>query len=106
MGCHQHYYYYNDPCAPATAVPSSVRSGPVCEVPSEAVPGGTKLADGSTRSTVVTGASTSSSAGTSSRVVVSEPAEQTKVAWRRSDPDATQATTSVKGTINDNSLDR
>ena len=102
LGCHQHYYYYGDPCAPGTPMPSSVRSGPVCEVPTQVVEGGTKLADGSSRSTVVSGATPSSA----SRVVVSEPSEPSRVSWRRSDPDGSLPTTSVSGTANDSSVNR
>jgi hypothetical protein len=102
MGCHQ-YYYYGDQCAPGTAVSSSVRTGPVCDVPTEVVDGGAKLAAGSSRSTVVTGATSS---GASSRVVVSEASEPTKVAWKRSDPDGGLATTSVQGTLNDTPINR
>ena len=99
MGCHQHYYYYGDACPPAAPVSSTVRSGAVCDVPVEVVEGGTKLADGSNRSTIVSGAVSSNSP----RVVVSEPSEPAKVAWKRSDPDGSLTTTSVKGTINDSS---
>src|ERR1700728_3659107 len=81
MGCHQHYYYYGDACPPGTPVPSTVRAGTVCDVPTQVVEGGTKLAEGSSRSTVVSGAVSSNS----SRVVVSEPSEPAKVAWKRSD---------------------
>ena len=55
VGCHQHYYYYGDACAPGTPVPSTVRAGTVCDVPTQVVEGGTKVADGSSRSTVVSG---------------------------------------------------
>ncbi len=103
MGCHQDYYYYSDPCAPGTAVSSSVRTGPVCDVPTSVVEGGTKLADGSNRSTVVTGATSST---TSSRVVESEPSEPPKVAWKRSDPDGSVSSTSVQGTVNDAAVNR
>jgi hypothetical protein len=102
LGCHQHYYYYGDACPPGTPVPSTVRSGAVCDVPVEVVEGGTKLADGSNRSTTVTGAVSSNS----SRVVVSEPSEPAKVAWKRSDPDGSPTTTSVKGTTDDSSVNR
>jgi hypothetical protein len=97
-GCHQ-YYYYGDACPPGAPVPSTVRSGPVCDVPVEVVEGGPKLADGSSRSTTVSGAVSTNS----SRVVVSEPSEPTKVAWKRSDPDGSPTTTSVQGTVNDSS---
>ncbi len=102
MGCHQHYYYYGDACPPGAPVSSTVRSGAVCEVPVEVVEGGTKLADGSNRSTIVSGAVSNNS----SRVVISEssePSEPSKVAWKRSDPDGSPTTTSVKGTVNDSS---
>jgi hypothetical protein len=102
VGCHQHYYYYGDGCAPGAPVPSSVRTGPVCDVPVQSVEGGTSLASGSTRSTVVSGGSPSNS----SRVVVSEASEPSRVAWRRSDPDGSLATTSVQGTTNDSSVNR
>jgi hypothetical protein len=102
MGCHQHYYYYGDACPPGAPVSSTVRSGPVCDVPVEVVEGGTKLADGTSRSTVVSGAVSSNS----SRVVVSEPSEPSRVAWKRSDPDGSPTTTIVKGTTNDSSVNR
>ena len=102
LGCHQYYYYYGDPCAPGTPVPSTVRSGSVCDVSTQAVEGGTKLADGSSRSTVVSGASPTNS----SRVVVSEPSSPSRLSWRRADPDGGLATTSVQGAINDPSVNR
>ena len=105
MGCHQHYYYYGDACPPGAPVSSTVRSGAVCDVPVEVVEGGTKLADGTSRSTIVSGAV----ANNSSRVVVSEPiepSEPSKLAWKRSDPDGNPTTTSVKGTVNDSSVNR
>jgi hypothetical protein len=102
MGCHQ-YYYYGDGCGPGMAVPSSVRTGPVCDVPNQVVEGGTALASGSSRSTVVTGAASSD---VSSRVVVSEPSEPAKVAWKRTDPDGNVPTTSVQGAVNDATINR
>jgi hypothetical protein len=102
VGCHQHYYYYGDACPPGAPVSSTVRAGAVCDVPVDVVDGGTKLADGSSRSTVVSGAVSNNS----SRVVVSEPSEPAKVAWKRSDPDGSPTTTSVKGTVNDSSINR
>jgi hypothetical protein len=101
MGCHQNYYYYGDSCPPTTTVPSTVRAGAVCDVPTQVVEGGTKMASGSSRATVVSGAVSSNS----SRVVVSEPTEPAKVAWKRSDPDSA-ATTTVQGTANDPSINR
>jgi hypothetical protein len=102
LGCHQYFYYPGDPCAPALPVSSSVRSGPICEVPTQVVEGGTTLSDGSSRSTTVTGGST-----TPARVVVSEPLSQGEPAfsWRRSDPDASVAT-NVQGTIDDSKINR
>jgi hypothetical protein len=97
IGCHQHYYYYGDACPPGAPVSSTVRSGAVCDVPVEVVEGGTKLADGSNRSTI---------SSNSSRLVVSEPTEPAKVAWRRSDPEGSTTTTSVTGTVNDSSVNR
>jgi hypothetical protein len=102
MGCHQHYYYYGDACAPGAPMPSSVRTGPVCDVPVQSVEGGAKLASGTTRSTVVSGGSPNNS----SRVVVSEPSEPSRVSWRRSDPEGSLATTSVQGSTNDSSVNR
>ncbi len=102
VGCHQNYYYYGDACAPGTAIPSTVRTtGPVCDVPTQEVEGGTRQANGSSRSTVVSGAKSN----TSSRVVVSEPREPAKDAWRRSDPDSgLAASTSVEGAINESTV--
>jgi hypothetical protein len=105
VGCNPYCYNYRDPCcAPATPVPSTVQTGPVCDVPTQVVEGGTKLADGSSRSTVVSGATPS----TSSRVVVSEPTDPSRASssWRRSDPDGGLAATTVSGTTNDSSVNR
>jgi hypothetical protein len=101
MGCHQHYYYYTDPCAPSAPISSSVKPGPVCDVPTQIVEGGTTLADGASRSTTVTGGST-----TSPRVVVSEPAGTSRYSWRRSDPDGSLASTTVQGTVDDAKVNR
>ena len=83
-------------------VPSTVRSGAVCDVPAEVVEGGPKVAARPSRSTLVSGAVSSNS----SRVVVSEPSEPSKVAWKRTDPDGGVTTTSVQGTVNDSSVNR
>jgi len=101
FGCQQYCYYYPDPCAPAAPISSSVQPGPVCEVPTQVVEGGTTLADGATRSTTVTGGST-----TNPRVVVSEPSSPSRFSWRRSDPDGSLATTSVQGTVDDSKVNR
>jgi hypothetical protein len=104
LGCHPYYYYCPpDPCAPAYPAASSVRTGPVCEVPTQVVEGGTTLAEGSSRSTTVTGGATAAP-----RVIVSEPANpiESRLSWRRSDPDGSLATTSVQGTIDDAKVNR
>jgi hypothetical protein len=100
-GCHQHYYYYGDPCAPGMPAPATVRSGPVCDVTTQVVEGEATVADGSTRSTTVTGGQAKSP-----RVVVSEPASSSRFSWRRSEPDGSQATTSVSGSIDDAKVNR
>jgi hypothetical protein len=104
FGCHQHYYYYDNPCAP-TPVPSTVQSAAVVEVPTQIVDGQTKVTDGLSRSTIISGGRP-----TGSRVVVSEPRDtsrsSTPSSWRRSDPDGNLATTSVQGTTNDAAINR
>jgi hypothetical protein len=103
MGCQPHYYYYDNPCAPSSPLPSTVQAAPVAEVPTHIVAGETKVADGLTRSTTINGGR-----ATGPRVVVSEPgdASSSSSSWRRSDPDGSMATTSVRGTINDAQVDR
>jgi hypothetical protein len=91
-GCHQHYHYYtSSACPPGTTAPSTVQYGSICDVPTQIIDGGTTLADSSTRSTTVSGTKSSS------RVVVSEPRDSARFSWKRSDPDATPATTTVEG---------
>jgi hypothetical protein len=102
-GCQQPpcYCYYGSgppPCAPA---PGAVASGPVGDVPTQVVAGGTTTADASGRSTIVSG-----SRNPSPRVVVSEPVERRRPFWRPADPDATLATTSVEGAVGDSSVNR
>jgi hypothetical protein len=89
-----------NPCAPATVLPSTVQAAPVCDVPTEVVEGGTKLSGGSSRSTTVSGGQT-----TSSKVVVSEPANSSRFPWRRSE-DSSLASTTVQGTTNDAAVNR
>jgi hypothetical protein len=102
LGCHQHYHYYGtSPCGPTAPISSSVQSGSVCDVPTQVVEGGTSLADGSSRSTTVTGGSTATP-----RVVVSEPSNPSRFSWRRSDPDGSLASTSVQGTVDDAKVNR
>jgi len=79
-----------------------VQAGPVCDVPTEVVEGGTKVAGGSSRSTTVTGGQT-----TAPRVVVSEPSSgpPSRFSWRRSE-DSSLAATTVQGTTNDAPVNR
>jgi hypothetical protein len=84
-------------------MPRAVQAAPVCDVPTQVVEGGTKVADVSTRTTIVSGATPSNSP----RVVVSQPSrELSKFSWRSTDPDGSQATTSVHGGVNDSSVIR
>ncbi len=101
-GCHQHYHYYNstDPCAPGTPVSSTVRSGSICDPQTSLVEGGTTVADGSARSTTVSGAQSKSP-----RVVVSNPDSSSRFSWRRSDSDGL-AQTSVQGSLDDGKVNR
>jgi hypothetical protein len=100
-GCHQHYYYYGDPCAPGMPAPTAVRSGPLCDTTTQVVEGETTMADGSIRSTTVTGGQTKSP-----RVVVSEPGSASRFSWRRSDSDGSLATTKVEGSTNDATVNK
>jgi hypothetical protein len=91
-GCHQHYYYYGDPaCGPSTTtLPSTVQSGTtICDGPTQVVEGGTKIGNGSTIPSNVSGAK-------SSRVVTSEPRNSWKT---KADNDSSVATTSVEGSL-------
>jgi hypothetical protein len=100
-GCHQHYYYYgNPPCSPCSPAPNTVQYGSVCDVPTQVVEGGTTLSDSSGRSTTVTGTKNST------RVVVSEPTNPSPFSWRKSDPEASMATTSVEGAATDSTINR
>ena len=83
---------------------SAVKGGPICEVPTQVVEGGTALSEGSSRATTVTGAAPT----TTPRVVVSEPygQGQSPLSWRRSDPDASAPTTIVNGNIDGSSVNR
>ncbi len=101
-GCHQHYHYYNtDPCAAGTPVQSSVRIAPLCDTTTSIVDGQTTMADGSTRSTTVSGGQSKSP-----RVVVSNPDSSSRFSsWRRSDSEPL-AQTSVQGSLDDNKVNR
>jgi hypothetical protein len=93
-GCTHNYYYGVNPCGPAptTVVPY----GSVCEVPSE-VPGGSSTTVGGavTRPGLI--ASPVLGGPRPPKVVVSEPNDGSRFAWRRSDPDAGPVTTQVQG---------
>jgi hypothetical protein len=78
-----------------------MRSGTICDPQTSIVDGGTSVADGSTRSTTVSGGQ-----ARSGRVVVSEPGFTSRFSsWRRSDAD-NLATTSVQGTVDDSKVNR
>lgn len=87
-GCHQHYYYGAVPqCVPGA--PGPVQYGSVCDVPPAG--GGTTVVQNGSRSSAV-------GTGTPPRVVVSQPTSP-RLSWRRSDPEASVATTRVEGAI-------
>jgi hypothetical protein len=100
-GCHQHYHYYtSSACPPGTTAPSNVQYGSICDVPTQVVDGGTTLDTSPSRSTTVSGTKSSS------RVVVSEPKDAARLSWKRSDPDATAATTTVEGGLDGATIKR
>jgi hypothetical protein len=82
-------------------MPSTVATGPVCDVPSDVSSSGTTIISSanSTRSTVIDD-------GRKSRVVVSEPSSgsRSRFYWRPSDPDGPIAQTQVEGAIDDSSV--
>jgi hypothetical protein len=65
-------------------------------VTTQVVEGDATVAGSATRSTTVTGGQSKSP-----RVVVSEPSSSSRFSWRRSDPEASLATTSVSGSTDD-----
>ncbi|WP_406696136.1 hypothetical protein V5E97_34600 [Singulisphaera sp. Ch08] len=107
-GCtHNHYYGPGVPiCGPTpVAVPATVTNGAVCEVPTQ-VGGGSVVAQGAGRSTIVSGVPVYSGA-TTPRVVVSEPSSSSRFGrWQRASPDAGLATTRVEGAYNDTTTNR
>jgi hypothetical protein len=102
-GCQQppcYYYYGTPPCGSVAPVPSTVQSGPVCDVPKQVIEGGTATADATGRGTVVQGSQRYP------RVVVSEPADPPRVSWRQADPDGSLPTTIIEGGVSDSSVNR
>jgi hypothetical protein len=100
-GCHQHYHYYNmtPGCPPSgTVAPSSVQFGSTCDVPVEEIEAGNVDSSVSPRSTTVEGSRNRE------RVVVSQPRPGSVFSWRKSDPDAPVATTSVEGGLDDTTI--
>jgi hypothetical protein len=83
-------------------VPSTVQNGSVCEVPPSVTAQGTATAaaNGAGSSTIV------SSSPYPQRVVVSEPTDRPRLSWRRTDPDASVATTTVEGAVGESSVNR
>ncbi|SIO62344.1 hypothetical protein SAMN05444166_7018 [Singulisphaera sp. GP187] len=108
VGCtHNHYYGPGVPvCGPTpVAVPATISNGAVCEVPTQVqVDGGSVVAQGSGRSTIVSGVPVYSGA-TAPRVVVSEPSSSPRFGrWQRANPE--MATTRVEGAYNDSTTNR
>lgn len=110
VGCtHNHYYGPGVPvCGPPTvAVPATVTNGAVCEVPTQTqVDGGSVVAQGAGRSTIVSSTPIYSGSQTP-RVVVSEPRSGSRFGrWQRAHPDGGLATTRVEGAYNDTTTNR
>jgi hypothetical protein len=103
-GCtHNHYYGASVPVCGPTVVGSTgevgSEYGAVCEVPNQVVSGGSVVAQRQPGVTVVPGPK-------APRVVVSEPRGNSRLAWRRSDPEDGLATTRVEGALNDPTVTR
>ena len=78
-----------------------MRSAVVCDPQTSVVDVGTTVADGTSRSTTVSGGESKSP-----RVVVSEPGGLSRFSpWKRSDVDSL-ATTSVQGSVDDSKVNR
>jgi hypothetical protein len=101
-GCYPCYYRCDPGCAPSMAVPSTVRTGSICDSPSQVSSAKATVTEGSTRTTTVSGATPSSNP----RVVLSQPSTPSRFSWRNSDPDASPAATTVEGAINNSSVNR
>jgi hypothetical protein len=106
LGCtHNHYYGNAIPVCGPTTVPGTVANGAVCEVPTQ-VGGGSLVAQGQGRSTIVSGVPMNSGVR-APRVVVSEPSDGPRFGrWHRADPDTGLATTRVEGAYDDSTTNR
>ena len=102
-GCtHNHYYGASVPVCGPTVVGSTADGaeyGAVCEVPNQVVSGGSVVARPQVGTTIVP-------APKAPRVVVSEPRGNSRLAWRRSDPEEGLATTRVEGALDDPTVTR
>jgi len=103
-GCtHNHYYGASVPACGPTVVGSIAADAPeygaVCEVPNQVVSGGSVVARPQAGTTIVP-------APKAPRVVVSEPRGNSRLAWRRSDPEESLATTRVEGALDDPTVTR
>lgn len=98
-GCTHNYYYTYDPCSPGggpvVTSPVAVQSGALCDVPTRVV-GGSSSPVASVPSAVAT---PMASRPRPPRVVMSEPSANSRLSWRRADPDAGLATTRVEGGV-------
>jgi hypothetical protein len=105
-GCTHNYYYGNAvPVCGPTALPGTVANGAVCEVPTQ-VDGGSLVAQGAGRSTVVTGTPVLSGPRPP-RVVVSRPSSAGPFGrWQRVHPDTGLATTRVEGAYDEGTVSR
>jgi hypothetical protein len=105
-GCTHNYYYGNAvPVCGPTTVPSTVANGAVCEVPTQ-VDGGSLVAQGAGRSTIVAGAPIYAGARPP-RVVVSSPSGGSGIGrWQRANNDSSLARTRVEGALDDSTVDR
>ncbi len=99
-GCQQppYYYYYGygaPACVPVVPAPATPVNGSGGEPPTEIIEGGTSSVDAHARTTTVVGSQTPT------RVVVSEPDNESRVSWRRNpnpNPDPAIATSVEGGT--------
>ncbi|MGP0066828.1 MAG: hypothetical protein ACLQGP_24965 [Isosphaeraceae bacterium] len=99
-GCAQpptcfYYGYGAPPCAQVMPAPG----GTPCDPPAPTL-GPTTTSDAGTSSSAV------ANTRNTPRVVVSEPDNGMRLPWKRSNPDAALATTSVEGAVSDSSVNR